>query len=110
MITLLESGHVYARQAMKVVGDQCEVSVVRRKVAGPCPDGEAQKRLSKAQRFFLQSVIDPCEPWLRAHAVPFGPPCDGLIGSATPGQYVDCVATAAEAYGMRGVRTVWYGD
>jgi len=110
MITLFESGQMYARQVMKIVGDECEVSVMRRKTSGPCPDGEAQKRLSKARRIFMQSVIDSCEPWLRAHAVPFGPPCDGLIGSATPGQYVDCVASAAEADGMRGVHTVWNGD
>jgi len=106
MITIFETGQVYARKVMKIIGDKCELFVSEGKLSGPCPDQGSQKQLKKARRIFAESVLAACIDDLAAHRVPFGPPCDNLPG-ATPSDYIDCVASAAEADAMRGVSTVW---
>jgi hypothetical protein len=106
MVTIFETGQVYARKVMKTVGDKCELFVSEGKLSGPCPDKASQKQLKKARRIFAESVLAACTDDLAAHRVPFGPPCNNLA-NPTPSDYVDCLASAAEAEAMRGVETVW---
>jgi hypothetical protein len=106
MITIFETGQVYARKVMKIVGDKCELFVSQGKLTGPCPDTLSQKQLKKARRIFAESVLASCIDDLAAHRIPFGPPCDNMP-TASPSDYVDCLAAAAEADAMRGVATVW---
>lgn len=107
--TMFEAGQVYARKVMKTVGDQCEVFVMQGRARGPCPDEAAQKRLKKARRVFAQTALGVCQPYFSQHQLPLGPPCDHLIGRATPSEYVECIAAAAEGAAMRGISTIWHG-